>query len=195
MIQADKLTLTYGKKTVVKDASFHIEKGDFVALIGDNGSGKSTLLCAMAGAMTPQSGSLTVNGRVGYIPQGSGLMEELTFRDNLRFFAGLAGVKVPEALPFDAQMLLKTRVQDMSGGMKKLCSIVCCMIGQPEILLLDEPCASLDEDHKKMLLEYLAQCKQAGQTIVYVGHDAAEYRALATRQILVRRGSTEEAAL
>lgn len=191
MIHANALTLAYGKKTVLENATFHIEKGAFVALTGDNGSGKSTLLSALAGAMKPRSGSLEIRGRVGYIPQGSGLMEELTFRDNLRFFAGLAGVEMPRELPFGAQKLLKTRVQDMSGGMKKLCSIVCGVVSDPEILLLDEPCASLDQEHKNMLLAYLRQCKERGMTIVYVGHDPAEYETLADRQLLVSHGETE----
>ena len=191
MIRADALSLAYGKKTVLENAAFHIEKGAFVALTGDNGSGKSTLLSAMAGALKPQSGTLEIHGRVGYIPQGCGLMEELTFRDNLRFFAGLAGVKMPGELPFGAEKLLKTRVQDMSGGMKKLCSILCGVVSQPDILLLDEPCASLDQEHKKLLLDYLGQCKARGMTIVYVGHDPAEYETLADQQILVSHGGTE----
>ena len=191
MIRADGLFLAYGKKTVLENASFHIDKGAFVALTGDNGSGKSTLLSAIAGALTPQHGTLQVNGRVGYIPQGSGLMEELTFRDNLRFFARLAGVKVPTVLPFGAENLLKTKVQDMSGGMKKLCSIICGVVSDPEILLLDEPCASLDQDHKKMLLDYLRQSKEKGITIVYVGHDPSEYESLADQHLLVSHGETE----
>ncbi len=191
MIRAERLSLAYGKKTVLENASFHIDKGAFVALTGDNGSGKSTLLSAMAGAMKPQSGTLLVNGSVGYIPQGSGLMEELTFGDNLRFFAALAGVKVPKDLPFGAENLLKTKVQDMSGGMKKLCSIVCGVVSSPDILLLDEPCASLDQDHKKMLLDYLRQCKDGGMTVVYVGHDPSEYEALASQYLLVSHGETE----
>lgn len=195
MIRAERLSLAYGKKTVLENASFHIEKGMFVALTGDNGSGKSTLLSAIAGALNPKSGALHVNGKVSYIPQGSGLMEELTFRDNLRFFASLAGVPVPTQLPFGAENLLKTKVQDMSGGMKKLCSIVCGVVSDPQILLLDEPCASLDQEHKKMLLDYLHQCKNGGMTIVYVGHDPSEYESLADRYLLVSHGETEATAV
>ena len=179
MIRAEALELSYGKKIVLQDVSFQIEKGRFIALVGDNGSGKSTLLSAMAGAMKPQKGSLTVGGKIGYIPQGSGLMEELTFGDNLRFFAAVAQVRVPATLPFDAEKLLNIRVRDMSGGMKKLCSIVCAVVGQPQVLLLDEPCASLDKEHKRMLLEYLQTAKDSGITVVYVGHDPTEYQGLA----------------
>lgn len=179
MIQAKGLTLAYGKRVIVSDAEFHIEKGRAAVLVGENGSGKSTLLSAMAGALKPKSGTLEIGGKVGYIPQGSGLMEELTFGDNLRFFAALAGVEVPRELPFGAQKLLKTKVRNMSGGMKKLCSIVCAVIAQPEILLLDEPCASLDAEHKKMLIDYLCDVKAAGMTLVYVGHNSKEYESFA----------------
>lgn len=190
MIEARALTLAYGKKVIVTDAEFHIEKGRAAILVGDNGSGKSTLLSAMAGALKPKSGTLTVNGKVGYIPQGSGLMEELTFGDNLRFFAAMAGVDVPKELPFDAEKLLKTRVRQMSGGMKKLCSIVCAVIAQPDILLLDEPCASLDAAHKKMLIDYLCRVKSEGMTLVYVGHNSREYEAFADVYLCVDRGVT-----
>ena len=190
MIDAQGLTLAYGKRAIVSDAEFHIEKGQAAVLVGDNGSGKSTLLSAMAGALKPKSGTLTLHGKVGYIPQGSGLMEELTFGDNLRFFAALAGVKVPTELPFGAEALLKTRVRQMSGGMKKLCSIVCAVIAQPEILLLDEPCASLDAPHKKMLIDYLCQVKAAGMTRVYVGHNSREYETFADVYLCVDHGVT-----
>lgn len=179
MIWAKNLTLAYGKKVILSDAEFHIEQGQAAVLVGENGSGKSTLLSAMAGALKPKSGTLLLRGKVGYIPQGSGLMEELTFGDNLRFFAALAGVEVPGELPFSAEKLLKTKVRQMSGGMKKLCSIVCAVIARPEILLLDEPCASLDAAHKKMLIDYICQVKAEGMTVVYVGHNSKEYESFA----------------
>ena len=90
MIWAKNLTLAYGKKVILSDAEFHIEQGQAAVLVGENGSGKSTLLSAMAGALKPKSGTLLLRGKVGYIPQGSGLMEELTFGDNLRFLTNLA---------------------------------------------------------------------------------------------------------
>lgn len=191
MIRGENLTLAYGKKTVLENGSFYIAPGQAVVLLGDNGSGKSTLLSAIAGALQPKAGSITVNGRLGYIPQGSGLMEELTFQDNLRFFAALAGVKVPEELPLNADKLRKVRVRDMSGGMKKLCSIVCAVIAKPDVLILDEPCASLDTEHKQMLIDYLCGVKAAGMTIVYVGHNSKEYEPFADRYLYVNHTVTE----
>ena len=69
--------------------------------------------------------------------------------------------------------------------MKKLCSIVCAVITEPEILILDEPCASLDRDHKELLCEYLCKLKDEGTTILYVGHNSDEYERFATKYICV----------
>ena len=185
MIHASDLTLSYGFENIIENAEFHIGKGEAAVLIGENGSGKSTLLYALAGAMKPKNGSLSINGTVGYVPQGSGLMEELTFSDNIRFFAALSSVKVPKSLPFHAEELLNKKISDMSGGMKKLCSIVCTVIAKPQILLLDEPCAFLDKEHREMLTDFLCELKENGITIVYVGHNSAEYAPFADKYILI----------
>lgn len=185
MIQASNLTLSYGKENIIENATFHIEKGEAVVLIGENGSGKSTLLYALSGAMKPQSGSLSISGSVGYVPQSSGLIEELTFADNLRFFAAISGVKVPKELPFGAEKLLNKKICNMSGGMKKLCSIVCTVIAKPQILLLDEPCASLDKEHRGMLTDFLCRVRKEGTTIVYVGHNSEEYAPFADKYLLI----------
>lgn len=191
MIVAKNLTLSYGKGNVIENAEFHILPGQATVLAGDNGSGKSTLLSAMGGVLKPKSGSITVNGTVSYIPQGIGLIEELRFEDNLQFFASLCGKRVPEQLPFGAQKLRKKRIRDMSGGMKKLCSIVCGTLSEPQALLLDEPCASLDAEHRKMLIDYLQELKARGVTLVYVGHDPEEYRSFADRILQVEGTVTE----
>ena len=175
MITLDNVTVGYGKKAVVRDVTFTVKKGQAAVLVGENGSGKSTLMAAVAGALPLQGGSVRLGGRVAYIPQGSGLMEELTFADNLRFFAALAGAQLPKTLPMGADALLKTRVRDMSGGMKKLCSIVCALVSKPDILLLDEPCAALDAAHKKLLCEQLCALKAQGVTLLYIGHEEGEY--------------------
>jgi len=190
MLTADSLTLSYGNENIIENATFHIAKGEAAVLIGENGSGKSTLLYALSGAMKPKGGQILQGGTIGYIPQGSGLIEELTFADNLRFFAALSGVEIPKTLPFYAERLLGKKICNMSGGMKKLCSIVCTVIGKPDILLLDEPCASLDKEHRDMLTDYLCQAKKEGLTIVYVGHNQEEYACFADKYLLVAESVT-----
>ncbi len=190
MIHAQDLTLSYGKENIIENASFDIAQGEAAILVGENGSGKSTLLYALSGAMKAKSGTLAIKGSVGYIPQGSGLIEELTFSDNLKFFAALSGADIPKELPFDAEKLLNKKISDMSGGMKKLCSILCTVIGKPQILLLDEPCASLDKEHRQMLTDYLRALKQDGITIVYVGHNSEEYASFADKYIRIGKTVT-----
>lgn len=185
MIKARDITLSYGKRNIIEGASFDIERGDAAVFVGDNGSGKSTLLSAIAGVLKIKSGNIEVGARIGYVPQGSGLIEELTFSDNLRFFASLEGVPVPDSLPLGADYLRKTKIKNMSGGMKKLCSIVCAAITDPDILILDEPCASLDREHKELLLNYLCKLKAEGVTILYVGHNSEEYESFATKYVFV----------
>jgi len=190
IIEVKNLSFSYGKRTVLKDISFSIERGTATAIIGDNGSGKSTLLALIA-KIIRGNGDITVNGTIAYLPQEIALVEELTFFDNLKYFASLARCKVPASLPFDADRLRKTKVKDMSGGMKKLCSICCTLIADADIYLFDEPCASLDKEHRDMLIAYIKELVKAGKTVVYVGHDADEYNDFATAMILIKDGAIE----
>ncbi len=189
MISVNNLSLAYGKKAVLDNVSFDIKKGSGVALTGENGSGKSTLLAAIAGILRPQSGSIEVSGKTAYLPQEIALVEDLTLSDNLKFFASLANVKVPRALPFGADSMRKMRIKRMSGGMKKLCSIVCTLQSDADIFLFDEPCAALDREHREMFKEYVTGLIKDGKTVIYVSHDEAEYASFATDVLKVENGS------
>lgn len=175
MLAAKGLTLAYGKKNILEDVSFSLRAGQAAALLGENGSGKSTLLCTLAGILEPKSGELTVRGRIVYLPQETALIEELTLADNLKFFASLAGCPVPDTLPFGADSLRKMRIQKMSGGMKKLCSIACTLLTEADIYLFDEPCAALDKAHREMFLDYTKALAAAGKTVLYAAHGREEY--------------------
>ena len=175
MLAAKGLTLAYGKKNILEDVSFSLRAGQAAALLGENGSGKSTLLCTLAGILEPKSGELTVRGRIVYLPQETALIEELTLADNLKFFASLAGCPVPDTLPFGADSLRKMRIQKMSGGMKKLCSIACTLLTEADIYLFDEPCAALDKAHREMFLDYTKALANAGKTVLYAAHGREEY--------------------
>lgn len=185
MLAVKDVTLAYGKKNILEDVTFSLAAGQAAALLGENGSGKSTLLCTLAGILTPKSGEISVRGRIAYLPQEIALIEELTFADNLRFFASLAGCPVPDVLPFGADTLRKIRIQKMSGGMKKLCSIVCTLLTEADIYLLDEPCAALDKAHREMFLDYTKDLIRAGKTVLYAAHDREEYMRFADTVITI----------
>ncbi len=165
---------SYGKRSILSQLSFSAAPGECVVLAGPNGSGKSTVLSLLAGVLKPDSGTVTVEGRVGLVPQSAALFEDMTVEDNLRFFAGLAGGPVPDALPFGVDLFRNKRVSKLSGGMKKRVSIVCALLADPDVLLLDEPCASLDAQYRDALIRLVQERKQRGCTVIYVSHDPTE---------------------
>ena len=176
IITVNNLSFSYGKRVVLDNISFSIKSGSAAALVGDNGSGKSTLLALLAGIIRPKHGEISVNGSVAYLPQDISLVEELTFQDNLKYFASLARCKVPNMLPFDADAYRKMKIKSMSGGMKKLCSICCTLLADADIYMFDEPFASLDKEHREMLEKYIKNLVKQGKTVLYVGHDETEYK-------------------
>lgn len=181
---------SYGRKVILSDISLSAKSGSCIGILGSNGSGKSTLLSVLSGVLKPDAGSFTYentdllkNSRarssaVGYVPQGTPLIEELTAKDNLRLWytteemnASLGG-GVLKMLGVDE--FLKVPVHKMSGGMKKRLSIGCAVAHFPKILLLDEPCAALDLACKENISEYLKKFKADGGIILLATHDVQE---------------------
>jgi len=175
MIQVKDLCFSYGKRSIVRDLTFDAAPGECVVLAGPNGCGKSTVLSVIAGVQKPRSGCVHLEGSLGYVPQGNALFSDASGEENLRFFADLAGVSVPEILPFAVETYKKKKVARLSGGMQKQLSIACAMLGDPSNILLDEPCASLDIGFGAELGEYVKTWKAEGRSVIYVGHDPAEF--------------------
>lgn len=175
MIEAKNISFNYRRKSVLRDVSFRVNAGECLVLAGVNGAGKSTLLTILAGLKKAKAGEVVCRGKIGYLPQGISLFEDMTVEDNLKFFAGLAKCSVPDTLPFSLDTKRKERVGKLSMGQKKQVSIACTMLGEPEILLFDEPAASLDVVYRDELIRWLIQLKSEGRTIVYVGHDPVEF--------------------
>lgn len=195
IIIVNNLSFSYGKRVILDNISFSIKSGSAAALVGDNGSGKSTLLALLAGIIRPKRGEISVNGSVAYLPQDISLVEELTFQDNLKYFASLARCKVPSVLPFGADRMRKMKIKSMSGGMKKLCSICCTLLADADIYMFDEPCASLDKEHREMLAEYIKNLVKQGKTVLYVGHDETEYKDFTDTVIAVNGCAIEVKAI
>lgn len=185
-----QITKKYGRKEVLRGASFRTQSGSCVGILGTNGCGKSTLLKILAGVLACDGGQFLWQGEdllknsslraetVGYVPQGTPLIEELSARDNLRLWYG------PEALErsLDSGVLrqlgvhefLRTTAGKLSGGMKKRLSIGCAMAKDPAVLLLDEPTAALDLVCKEQILNTFDSFRRSGGTLVMVSHDQWE---------------------
>ncbi len=184
MIAVHNLTFAYGRHTVFSGLSFEVKPGSATAVFGPNGTGKSTLCRILCGAMPPTGGTVTSTGRIGYVPQGDALLMDATVGENLRFFRDLAGgggVPLPEALAGRE----KTLASALSGGLRKQLSIACALFGDPDTILFDEPCASLDLSFRDVVARVVADLLAAGRSVVYVGHDPAEFSGFADNVILM----------
>lgn len=189
-IEITDIRKAYGKKRVLNGISFTSEGGRCIGILGRNGCGKSTLLSILAGVQRCDRGEFLIDGHelfsrpgdlrrnVGYVPQGTPLIEELTARDNLLLWytadeierelsGGVLGM-------LGVGDFLKTTVSKLSGGMKKRLSIGCAMQTRPPVLLLDEPCAALDIECKESILNYLRDYKSRGGCLVLTSHDPME---------------------
>ena len=175
MTEISKLNFSYGKKHIIRDLSFRVERGECLVLAGPNGAGKSTLLSLVAGVLRPDSGCVRREGSLGFVPQSAALFEDMSVRDNLKFFARAAGCSVPAALPFGLENRLGMKVSAMSGGMKRQLSIACAMLGDPDLLLMDEPCAALDIEYREELIRLVTEWKARGKSVIYAGHEPMEF--------------------
>lgn len=189
-IEIKNVSKKYGKKQVLSGISFTANEGKCIGILGTNGCGKSTLLSILAGVQNADGGEFLYDGRdlfkysaqrsvvVGYVPQGTPLIEELTAKDNLSLWYDKESMKgelengVLKLLGINE--FLKVPVSKMSGGMKKRLSIGCAVSKRPRVLLLDEPMAALDLACKMEISDYLKKHKEAGGIIILVTHDAME---------------------
>jgi zinc transport system ATP-binding protein len=192
-ITVDKVCYTYSGRPAVADASFTIEQGDFLGIIGPNGGGKTTLLRLMLGLLRPDSGEVRLfgappsktRGRVGYIPQETNLNKSfpITVRDIV--LMGLAGSRglgrrykpsdyrkadiIIERLgltPFNDRP-----VAQLSGGQRQKALLARAMVSDPEMLLLDEPTASVDVSGEDEIYDHLHLLNKTGVTVVLVTHN------------------------
>ena len=196
LLRFENVSFSYGRgrtrSTVLSDVGFAVSAGECAVLAGTNGSGKTTLLSMAAGILKPESGRVETAGRIGFVPQGSALLEDATVEENLRFFSALAGADIPDPLPFAVGEWMDRRVSRLSGGMKKQVSIACAMAGNPDVMLLDEPCGALDIRFRDALCSLILDWKAAGKAILYVGHDPAEFYPFCDRLLFLTRGGLRE---
>lgn len=192
MIQVNEIYKSYGKKHVLKGASFYVKKGECVSIVGGNGCGKSTLLSILSGAGKATSGEILYDGvnpitnpklfskYVGYIPQENPLMDKLSVLDNLKFWYCESDRHLKDDLingipaKFGLTSYKNYPVEKLSGGMKKRLSIACSIAKNPPILILDEPGASLDILCKEDIKHYLKSYLSDGGTVILTSHEEGE---------------------
>ncbi|MFN8527748.1 MAG: heme ABC exporter ATP-binding protein CcmA [Anaerolineae bacterium] len=207
LIETSGLTKAFGLMPVLKKLEFTVERGEFVALLGPNGSGKSTLMRMLCGLSKPTAGIIRIGGwelpkeaaavrsQIGVVSHKVLLYDTLTARENLRFFARLYNLKVDDAqLQASLNRVgLGRRGDDLirgfSRGMQQRLSIARALIHNPDVLMFDEPYTGLDQDGSAALDGLLQQAHQDGHTILMSSHDLDRTAALATRAVILSRGT------
>jgi zinc/manganese transport system ATP-binding protein len=214
VVVARDLAAGYGDRVVWRDGNFSFGQGELVAVLGPNGAGKSTLLRLLLGLLRPLSGMLEVLGaapdrgspRIGYVPQARAFDPETAFRGVDLVALGLDGhrwgvplptrrrraerVRVDEAIEaVGASEYAPRRIGEMSGGERQRLLLAQALVGEPELLLLDEPLANLDVRNQAAMAELVARvASERGITVVLVAHDLNPLRRVLDRVCYVAGG-------
>ena len=209
VISARALRKTYKDLVAVDDISFEVAPGESFGLLGPNGAGKSTTMRMLGAVSTRTSGELSILGldpndfgpevrsRLGVVPQADNLDTELRVRDNIIVYGRYFGIpraevakRADELLEF-AQLAdrSKSRVDDLSGGMKRRLTIARALVNEPRILLLDEPTTGLDPQARHVLWDRLFRLKEKGTTLVLTTHYMDEAEQLCDRLVVVDKGA------
>jgi heme exporter protein A len=203
-IALDQVWKFYGDYAAVRDFTLTVTEGSCCALLGRNGAGKTTLLRILAGLTPFQRGTVHLFGeaprsekarlQAGFLGHGIGLYEDLTARENLQFFAHIAGVANARSvvdLWLDRIGLARTAtmpVRQFSRGMRQRLALARTFLHSPTVLLLDEPFTSLDDRAVAMLSDLLLEARQLGKTIILSTHQLREALAIASHVALLENG-------
>lgn len=209
LINAQGLTKSYGDFTAVNGINFSVKRGESFGFLGPNGAGKSTTMRIIAATLTRTSGEITILGKdpavrgpeirahLGVVPQQDNLDQALTVTDNLYIYGRYFGLprkfvksKIDELLEF-AQLTDKrdSKVEALSGGMKRRLTIARALISEPEILMLDEPTTGLDPQARHILWDRLFRLKEQGVTLLITTHYMDEAEQLCDRLMVMDKGS------
>lgn len=204
IVEIKNFKMQFGNKTVIKDLSFDVHAGEIFGLLGSNGSGKTTTLRALLGFYQPTKGELLVNGKkydpedtsitIGYLPEERGLYKKETVLDNMVYFGELKGLKDPK--DWSMKYLKRVKLEDkaneklekLSGGQQQKVQLGVTIMGDPKLLILDEPTKGFDPMNRRLLMEIIEEAHKKGAAIIMITHYMDEVEKLCDRAILLKDG-------
>ena len=209
IIETKNLWKKFGEMPIVKDVSLHVPKGSIYALLGPNGAGKTTTIRMLTGILKPTSGEVYVQGidvvndaekiraEVGILSQLSAGYKDFKTRDNILLFTSIVGVPKEEAIEKMTDMLTQLDMLDkldlkfgkLSGGEKRVISLVRTIISSKELIILDEPTTGLDIARAKKVRDIIyTLVKTEGKTVLMSSHITSDLEALATHTGILKDG-------
>jgi branched-chain amino acid transport system ATP-binding protein len=209
MLEVERINFAYGAQQALWEVSLHVNRGEFVALVGSNGAGKTTLMRIISGLLTPQSGKIQFGGRsllnlpthricemgIIHIPEGRKLFPQMTVRENLEVGAyspALRRVKENRERVLRLFPILKEREKQeagtLSGGEQQMLAIGRGLMSSPELLILDEPTLGLAPKLALTLLDSLKMLNDEGVTLLLVSQEVAHTLQLAQRAYVLENG-------
>lgn len=205
IVEIRHFKMKFGDKTVIKDLNFDVFQGEVFGFLGSNGSGKTTTLRALLGLYEPAAGDLLINGKpyavenqlsLGYLPEERGLYKKEKVLDVMIYFGQLKGLNRNEAKEFSLKFLERVGLSDkanmrldkLSGGQQQKIQLGVTIMGDPELLIMDEPTKGFDPVNRRLLMNIIEEQRKAGTTIIYVTHQMEEVEQLCDRLILLKDG-------
>ena len=205
VVRVTSLSKSYGTFAAVSDLTFEVAPGEVFALLGPNGAGKTTLIRMLMDITRPDSGTVEVFGqrvdgsqkaRVGYLPEERGLYKRAPVAEVLEYFAQLKGRSPADARSLAHELLTrlelapwaKKKVLDLSKGMQQKVQFMTALIGDPELLVLDEPFSGLDPVNVRLFEDVIAERRAAGATILLSTHQMNKVEELCDRALMIHHG-------
>lgn len=207
MIEIRNLFKYYGDNLAVNDVTFTVEKGEILGFLGPNGAGKTTTMNIITGFLSATSGTVTINGYdilenpkmakscIGYLPENPPLYLDMTVIEYLKFVADLKGVSHDDRIKHLAGIMKLVRISDvanrliknLSKGYRQRVGIAQALVGNPEVLILDEPTVGLDP---KQIIEIRNLIKELGKahTVILSSHILPEVQAVCERVVIINKG-------
>lgn len=192
LLRALRVARRYGDVEALAPTDLELAAGEAVALVGANGAGKSTLLAILAGAIDPSEGTVETHARVGWVPQRPAHYSRLSARENLELFAQLENVR--DARAAATQLLERFGLPDaqrpsgeLSVGNRQRLNVALALLGEPRVLLLDEPTASLDPGQRRRVWEVADALRAEGGAVCFSTQNLEEIEH-ATRTIVLQDG-------
>ncbi|PEA53019.1 export ABC transporter ATP-binding protein [Bacillus pseudomycoides] len=207
-LEIKNLTKKFGDFIAVDNMSLAIKQGEIFGFLGSNGAGKSTTINMVAGLLRSNEGEIRILEKnikkhnrfakmnIGIVPQDLAIYEELTAYENVKFFAGLYGLRgvelkarVEEALQFvGLSDKHKSYPKNFSGGMKRRLNIACAIAHRPKLIIMDEPTVGIDPQSRNYILQSVRKLNEMGSTIIYTSHYMEEVEEICTKIAIVDHG-------